>query len=46
MRRKYYYVKFDWLQIFLEPIKFRVTCRIRIWRHYEKGLLTNGNIVW
>ena len=25
-----YYTKFDWLDIFTEPIKFRVTSRIRI----------------
>ena len=28
------YAKFDWLDIFPEPIQFRVTFRIRIWRHY------------
>ena len=32
------YIKYDWLDIFPEPIQFRVTSRIRIWRHYEKGL--------
>ena len=33
------FTKFDWFDIFPERIKFRVTSRIRIWRHYEKGLL-------
>ena len=33
------YNEVDWLYIFPEPIKFRVTSRIRIWRDYEKGLL-------
>ena len=38
MRKKSCYIKSDWLDIFPEPIKFRVTSPIRIRRHYEKGL--------
>ena len=39
-------MKFDWLNIFPKPIKFRVTCRIRTCHHYEIGLsmiLSNSN---
>ena len=37
MRKNSSYTKFDWLDIFTEPIKFPVISRIRIWRYYEKG---------
>ena len=39
MPEKSYYIKYDLLNIFSEPIQFRVTSWIRIWRHYKKGLL-------
>ena len=38
MRKNSCYTKYDWLDIFPEPIKFRVTSQIGIRRHYEKGL--------
>ena len=40
------YIKYDWLEIFLEPIQFCVTSALRIWRHYEKGpICAIGNFV-
>ena len=32
MRKNSCYIKYDWLDIFTEPIQFRVTSRIRIKR--------------
>ena len=34
---------YDWLDIFPGPIQFRVTFRIRIWRHYENRVLKQQN---
>ena len=43
MRKNSCYIKYDWLDIFPEPIKFRVTSQTRIGRHYKKGLLAFGS---